>query len=127
MNQDTAIVARIVMFGKPRRATVTGGPFHGTLSPEEYTMDKLELVTVYAAQGMLAAEVIKGKLQSVGIPALLAYESLGPIYGLTVDGLGLVRVQVPQRFAEDARELIREADGDAGDDDVADDAAFEPA
>lgn len=90
-------------------------------------MDKLELVTVYAAQGMLAAEVIKGKLQSVGIPALLAYESLGPIYGLTVDGLGLVRVQVPQRFAEDARELIREADGDAGDDDVADDAAFEPA
>ncbi len=90
-------------------------------------MDKLEMVTVYAAQGMLAAEVIKGKLQSAGIPALLAYESLGPIYGLTVDGLGLVRVQVPQRFAEDALELINEDAGDAGEDDVDDDEAFEPA
>jgi hypothetical protein len=90
-------------------------------------MDKLELVTVFAAQGMLAAEVIKGKLQSAGIPALLAYESLGPIYGLTVDGLGLVRVQVPQRFAEEARELINEDAGDAGEGDVDEDAAFEPA
>jgi len=84
-------------------------------------MDKLEMVTVYAAQGMLAAEVIKGKLQSAGIPALLAYESLGPIYGLTVDGLGLVRVQVPRRFAEDALALINDAPGDAEDD-----AACEP-
>jgi hypothetical protein len=90
-------------------------------------MDKLEMVTVYAAQGMLAAEVIKGKLQSAGIPALLAYESLGPIYGLTVDGLGLVRVQVPQRFAEDALDLISEDAGDAGDGDVDDDEMFEPA
>lgn len=79
-------------------------------------MDKLELVTVYAAQGMLAAEVIKGKLNSAGIPALLAYESLGPIYGLTVDGLGLVRVQVPQRFAEDALALINDEAGAAQDD-----------
>ncbi|MDQ1300226.1 MAG: hypothetical protein QG637_143 [Chloroflexota bacterium] len=79
-------------------------------------MDKLELVTVYAAQGMLAAEVIKGKLNSAGIPALLAYESLGPIYGLTVDGLGLVRVQVPQRFAEDALALIND-EADAAQDD----------
>ncbi len=83
-------------------------------------MDKLELVTVYAAQGMLTAEVIKSKLESAGIPALLAYESLGPIYGLTVDGLGLVRVQVPERFTEDALALIRE---DAGDTDGEEDAA----
>jgi len=81
-------------------------------------MDKLEMVTVYAAQGMLAAEVIKGKLQSAGIPALLAYESVGPIYGLTVDGLGLVRVQVPQRFAEDALALINEDGGDWEDEDT---------
>ena len=29
-------------------------------------MDKLDLVTVYTAQGMLPAQVIKGKLESVG-------------------------------------------------------------
>lgn len=78
-------------------------------------MEELKLVTVYAAQGMLTAQVIKGKLESVGIPALLAYESLGPIYGLTVDGLGMVRVQVPERYAADAVALI------AGTEDAADD------
>lgn len=85
-------------------------------------MEKLNLVTVYAAQGMLTAEVIKSKLESAGIPALLAYESLGPIYGLTVDGLGLVRVQVPQQYADDALTLIREEpdpDADAAGDEPA--------
>jgi hypothetical protein len=79
-------------------------------------MDKLELITVYAAQGMLTAEVIKGKLESAGIPALLKYESLGPIYGLTVDGLGQVRVQVPAPFAAEALALISEDVGSADDD-----------
>lgn len=73
-------------------------------------MDKLELVTVYAAQGMLAAQVVKGKLESAGIPALLKYESLGQIYGLTVDGLGQVRVQVPAHLAEQALLLLQEED-----------------
>ena len=69
-------------------------------------MEKLELVTVYSAQGMLPAQVIRGKLESAGIPTLLKYESLGQIYGLTVDGLGQVRVQVPAEFAETALDLL---------------------
>ncbi|MGC8780078.1 MAG: putative signal transducing protein [Anaerolineae bacterium] len=69
-------------------------------------MEKLDLTTVFVAQGLLAAEVIKGKLESAGIPVLLAYESVGPIYGLTVDGLGQVRVQVPREYAEDAAALL---------------------
>ncbi len=69
-------------------------------------MEKLELVTVYSAQGMLPAQVIRGKLESAGIPTLLRYESLGQIYGLTVDGLGQVRVQVPAEFAETALDLL---------------------
>ncbi len=80
-------------------------------------MEELKLVTVYAAQGMLTAEIIKGKLTSAGIPALLAYESVGPIYGLTVDGLGLVRVQVPEKYAAEAHALI--AEDDAGQDGTA--------
>ncbi len=76
-------------------------------------MEKLDLVTVYTAQGLLQAEVIKGKLESAGVPVLLAYESVGPIYGLTVDGLGQVRVQVPARYAEDAQAVL--ADDEAAD------------
>ena len=75
-------------------------------------MDESELVTIYSAQGMLSAYVIKGKLESAGIPALLKYESLGPIYGLTVDGLGQVRVQVPADLADQALALIDEDEAD---------------
>ena len=75
-------------------------------------MDKLDLVTVYTSQGMLAAQVVKGKLESAGIPVLLKYEALGQIVGLTVDGLGRVRVQVPGHLAEQALILVQEEDED---------------
>ena len=71
-------------------------------------MDKMELVTVYTSQGMLPAQVIKGKLESANIPVMLKYESAGQIFGLTVDGLGQVQVQVPIEFAEEALALIDE-------------------
>lgn len=67
----------------------------------------MELRTVYTAQGHLVAEMIKGKLESVGIPVLLDYESIGRVYGITVDGLGEVRVMVPQELAEEALELLK--------------------
>ena len=67
----------------------------------------MELTTVYTAQGHLVAEVIKGKLESVGIPVLLDYESIGRVYGITVDGLGEVRVRVPQALAEEALEVLK--------------------
>ena len=72
------------------------------------TPTDMALATIYTSQGMLAAQVIKGKLESAGIPVLLKYESLGQIYGLTVDGLGLVRVQVPAELAEQAEALLVE-------------------
>jgi len=75
----------------------------------------VELKTVYTAQGHLVAEVIKGKLESAGIPVLLDYESIGQVYGITVDGLGEVRVRVPEELAEEALELLKELP-DEGDD-----------
>jgi len=80
-------------------------------------MDEFKLVTIYRSMGMLAAEVIKSKLESAGIPAMLKYEAVGQVLGLTVDGLGLVEVQVPEEWAEDAEALIvedAEDDIDAG-------------
>ncbi len=66
------------------------------------------LVTVYHSQGMLPAQVVKAKLESAGVPALLKYEAIGQIFGLTVDGLGLVEVLVPAQWADEARALVDE-------------------
>lgn len=71
-------------------------------------MSNQSLITVYQSQGLLAAEVVKAKLESAGVPALLRYESLGPVFGITIDGLGLVEVQVPESWADDALALIAE-------------------
>jgi hypothetical protein len=81
-------------------------------------MTEPKLVTVYVSQGMLSAEVVKGKLESAGIPSLLRYEAIGQIIGLTVDGLGRVEVLVPEELAADASYLLEEDD----DFDVEDDA-----
>lgn len=70
------------------------------MSEEQET--KLE--KVYTASGQLEAHVIKGKLESEGIPVLLQYES--EILGITVDGLGEVRIMVPEPLAQRAREVL---------------------
>jgi len=63
-------------------------------------------VTVYVAQGQLEANVVKSKLESEGIPAILQYDSATIVYGMTIDGLGEVRVQVPEPLAEAARAIL---------------------
>jgi hypothetical protein len=70
--------------------------------------DKQGLVTIHTVFGMLPAQVIKTKLESAGIPVLLDYESAGVVLGITVDGLGEVRVMVPEGLAEEARALLNE-------------------
>ena len=64
-----------------------------------------QLVTVRTAKFM-EAQIIKGRLESEGIPVLLSYESAGLVYGLIVDGLGEVKIMVPQRLAEEAKEIL---------------------
>ncbi|MGD8967489.1 MAG: DUF2007 domain-containing protein [Anaerolineae bacterium] len=68
-----------------------------------------DLTTVRTTAGLLKAQVIKAKLEEAGIPVLLDYESIGPVMGLTVDGLGQVRILVPKACAEQARALIDES------------------
>jgi len=63
------------------------------------------LVTVRVAR-QIEAQIIKGRLESEGIPVLLAYESAGLIYGLTVDGMGEVRIMVPKSLTEQAKEIL---------------------
>jgi len=73
------------------------------------------LIQVAVTSGLLQAEIIKGKLETNGIPVLLEYESLGPVMGLTLDGLGQVRVLVPEDQAEIARALLEESEGNGDD------------
>jgi len=75
--------------------------------------EEAQLVTVCVAR-QLEAHVIKGRLESEGIPVLLSYESAGLVYGITVDGIGEVRVMVPESMETEARTIL-EASDKAGD------------
>ncbi len=59
---------------------------------------KSKLVSVFSGN-YLQAQIVKGRLESEGVPALLRYEGAGLIYGVTVDGLGEARVMVPEDLA----------------------------
>ncbi len=69
--------------------------------------DDTQLTTVYLASGQPEAEIIKGRLETEGIPAVLRYESAGIVYGLTINGLGQVEVRVPSSLAKDAKEILK--------------------
>ncbi len=79
-----------------------------------------ELSVVFVSQGPLAAEVALSKLESEGVRALLRYEAIGRVLGLTVDGLGKVEVLVAASDAARAQEILADLDdpdsfeGDAG-------------
>ncbi len=71
---------------------------------------KSDFVVVCTVQGEPVAHIIKSHLESEGIPAFIQRESLGMVYGLTVDGLGQVKVLVPRELAEDAKRIIEPQD-----------------
>jgi hypothetical protein len=68
--------------------------------------DEPELVEVWRCQGWDLAQIYKSKLEAAEIPVLLKYESAGLVFGLTVDGLGQVRILVPEEYAAEAEELL---------------------
>lgn len=85
--------------------------------PEKKTMRKrrknelraseTEFVVVYVSNGPLGAEVVKGKLASAGIPALLKYESTMSSIPIMVDGLGEVQVLVHAEDEQRARRILK--------------------
>lgn len=68
--------------------------------------EQSRLTTVYVAGGLPEAQIIKGRLESEGIPVMLRYESVGPVYGLTIDGLGQVEIRVPSALAAEAKDIL---------------------
>ena len=96
--------AGLLLVLRVRHAEVEGAE----MTEENTTENTTDLVEVRREQGHLRANVIKSKLEAAGIPAMLAYEALSRIYGLTVDGIGEVRIMVRAEDAEEARRLLAE-------------------
>jgi hypothetical protein len=70
-------------------------------------------VKLIRVPGGINAQSIIAALQGHGIPARSEGESIGVIYGLTLDGLGEESIFVPAEYLEQAREIL--AAGEHGD------------
>jgi hypothetical protein len=67
---------------------------------------------VAVVPGMVRADIIRGRLETEGIPVKLIYEAAGRIYALTLDGLGEVEILVPSVCLERAREVLAQVFGE---------------
>ncbi|MCJ7764046.1 MAG: DUF2007 domain-containing protein [Dehalococcoidales bacterium] len=68
-----------------------------------------KMIEVYKAKGELEAQVIKGLLESYGIPCLFQSHTASSVHTFAINGLGEVRIMVPEKAADEAKKLI-EAD-----------------
>jgi len=68
------------------------------------------MVEVYRAVGEMEAQVIKGLLESYGIPCLLKSVAAPSVHTFAVDGMGEVRIMVWESIAGKAKSLIRGED-----------------
>ncbi len=68
----------------------------------------MEWKVIFFASGMTQAGIVAGRLEAEGIPTRLEYEAIGRIYGLTLNGLGEVKVLVPEADMEKARRVLSE-------------------
>ena len=68
---------------------------------------KERLVEVYQCSGDLQAQVIKSLLESRDIPCILKSHAAPSVHIFTANGMGEVKIMVPESMAEDARRIIR--------------------
>jgi len=80
----------------------------------EMTTDAWVELTVCG--GLLEAQLLQTRLEYGGIEVLLKYETAARLFGLTLDGLGKIRVMVPQSQWDDALEILSAPPVEAGDD-----------
>ena len=67
-----------------------------------------EPVVVWQAANPMEAQIVKGRLLSAGIPAIVRGEAMGRIYGFVYGGLAERDVLVPGLLAESAEALLSE-------------------
>lgn len=64
---------------------------------------------MWEAANLMEAQVVKGRLESEGIPALIRGEALATIYGLTAGNLAAAKVLAPAPLADKALALLSDA------------------
>ena len=69
-------------------------------------VEETKLVCVHRCYGLDLAHIYRSKLQAADIPAMLQYDSAGQVFGIMVDGMGEVRVMVPEPLAAEAEALL---------------------
>ena len=74
-------------------------------------MNESDLKELMAVEGSLEADIIKARLESFHIPVLLQYEAAGRIFGITMDGLGKVKILVPLSLFEEAKKIMADGSG----------------
>jgi hypothetical protein len=62
--------------------------------------------SIATVQGELQAEVIRGLLESQGIPVNLSQEGVARAYGLGVGPLSEVEILVPKNYVQPAKDVI---------------------
>jgi hypothetical protein len=96
---------------RQRSDSIAGETTPGSDEPVAWVAVAVNLAPIEAA-------IIKGRLESMHIPALVRQESIGAIMGLTVGPLGSAGVLVPEALAEKALAILADngvADYGAGD------------
>lgn len=69
-------------------------------------MEEENWQVISTTSGVIKARIIEGRLEAEGIPVRLQYEPIGEIYAITVDGLGEVRILVPEQWAGHALRVL---------------------
>jgi len=68
----------------------------------------MKMVEVYRAAGEAEAQIIKGLLESNGVPCFLKSTASPSVYAFIFDGMGTVTVMVEESFRDKAKRLIME-------------------
>lgn len=69
-------------------------------------MDRGSWSLAATASGMAAAQVMAGRLEAEGVPVRLRYDVAGSLYAVTINGLGAVKILVPDEYVEQARAIL---------------------
>jgi hypothetical protein len=99
--------------GNIEGGTVNDMPANGTAaSTKTGGGSSHEPVVVWEAANLMEAQVVKGRLESEGIPAFIRSEAAGVIYGITAGSLARADVLVPGPLADKAVAILFDDDAD---------------
>ena len=75
-------------------------------------MDEYQWCELTEVYGIVEAQIIKGLLESNGIPTKLQYETAALLFGIRMDGLGRVKILVPEEYLYLAAKVLKEKEED---------------